>query len=173
MFNQSRIGTRYRSSHLCRLSPARYPLLCRLMPADHQSLRRGRSAVERHETPWNAGGAASPGSGHLNQFRTSGTPAALHNSAVTATSHRVTQSRLVRVTTFRWGRPAPATPRPADGSVRVQSTPLAGGGDRQKNRHLDQDRPLNWLFINVQKKGDGFAQKTQLKPTGFLWGISC
>lgn len=34
-------------------------------------------------------------------------------------------------------------------------------------------RPLNSRSINVQKKGDGFAQKTQQKPTGFLGGFSC
>lgn len=35
------------------------------------------------------------------------------------------------------------------------------------------DRPLNSFFINVQKKGAGFAQKTQQKPTGFLGGSTC
>ncbi|VEH25722.1 Uncharacterised protein [Bordetella hinzii] len=34
-------------------------------------------------------------------------------------------------------------------------------------------RTLNSLSINVQKKGAGFAQKTQQKPTGFFWGFSC
>lgn len=165
MFYQSRFGTRYRSSHLCRLSPALYPLPRRLMLADPRALRRGSATVERHErtrqvpTPFLAlalQGRENRISGYL---------------ATTRHKQPCPQSRSVRIPAIHRGRPAPAMPRPTDGSMRAQGTPLTGGGGQQKNRHLDHDRPLNSLSINVQKKGGGFSQKTQQKPTGFPWWL--
>lgn len=52
--------------------------------------------------------------------------------------------------------------------------PMTSGGMLNAWRALIfLDRTLNSRSINVQKKGAGFAQKTQQKPTGFLGGFSC
>lgn len=52
--------------------------------------------------------------------------------------------------------------------------PMTSGGMENAGRALIfLDRPLNSRSIKVQKKGAGFAQKTQQKPTGFLGGFSC
>lgn len=52
--------------------------------------------------------------------------------------------------------------------------PMTSGGMLNAWRALIfLDRTLNSLSIIVQKKGAGFAQKTQQKPTGFLGGFSC
>ena len=75
IFNHPRIRGRYRSSHLCRLSPALYPLLC-----------RSGGNPERQETPWNASGIASPRFGHLSRFGTIKRSANLQSDSVTSRS---------------------------------------------------------------------------------------
>lgn len=181
MFNQSRIGTRYRSSHLCRLSPAGNPLLRRLMPAGRAQAAgvvRSWTATKRHETPRNARSSAnlqtigSPELGQVNESRTSNVAATFHSRFRHAASRGVTHHQG-SVQAPPWSCLVPIYSVLTDGSVRAQGTPLTGGAVGKKNRHLDQDRPLNSFFINVQKKGAGFAQETQQKPTGLLGGSTC
>lgn len=198
IFNHPRIRGRYRSSHLRRL-----------MPADHQPLRRGRSAVERHETPWNAGRPAtlpvfsSPEFGQVNGSRTSNVAATFPPRFRHAASRGVTHHQG-SVQALPWSCLVPIYSVLTDGSLR---THVMGGaralpdwspsktGRSPKFAHPQlagrpyrltsggvatigggiffQDRPLNSLSINVQKKGSWFAQKTQQKPTGFLGGSTC
>lgn len=155
--------------------------------------------TERHETPRNAGGAASPGSGQVNGSRTSNAPATLHNGAVTVMSRSVTPglgsvqalpwSGLVTADSLKahciWPRGDRALPTskptktgrsPNFSHLQLAGRPCrltSGGAGTIEKGLIFLDRPLNSFFINVQKKGDGFAQKTQQKPTGFLGGVSC
>lgn len=161
IFNHPRIRGRYRSSHLCRLSPALYPLPRRLMPADPRALRRGSATVERHETPRtetagsNAISGVSSAWSRKPDFRlshhhsaqaalpevrsrktgiriTRNAPATSHIRDVTVTSRGVTQSPSVRILMIHWARPAPSSGTPTDGSMRAQGTPLTGGASAQK-----------------------------------------
>lgn len=150
-------------------------------------------ALESHETPGNAKGnagtvTASPGSGQVNGSRTSNASATLHNGAVTVTSRSVTPG-LGSVQALPWSglvtedslkahdqggqrarlngfiSPAGRSPNfPHPQLAGRPWRPTSGGVWNARRGPLFQDRPLNCLFINVQKKGDSGAQKTQPKP---------
>lgn len=206
IFNHPRIRGRYRSSHLCRLSPALYPLLCRLMSADPLTLRRCSASVERQVTPWNASGITSPRFGHLSQFGTSKarvTSRSRHAASRGVTHHQGSvqalpwsclitddsvkaQTSCVRIVhasfttgglgTLQTGKLSTAGRSPNFPHPQLTGRPwlmTSGGMVDSENGPLFTDRPLNPLSINVQKKGGGFAQKTQQKPTGFFGGFSC
>lgn len=157
-----------------RLSPALYPLLC-----------RSGGYLERRETPWNAEGNArtvTPTRSRKPEFRlssqgkgmglsrktgiriTSNAPATLRHGGVTVTSRGVTSGGDRALPTGRLSKtglsPNFSHPQLAGRPCRLTS----GGVGAIEKGLIFLDRPLNCLFINVQKKGDIGTQKTQRKP---------
>lgn len=124
--------------------------------------------LEHHETPGDVGGNAHtvPSTrSRKPEFRLSNQTKGLARSRGTRSrvSHRHLTASVHTATSLT------AHDMPAG-----QQTSLPTGGEGcLKNNHLDQDRPLNSFFINVQKKGKSGAQKTQQKPTGFHGGSTC